>query len=155
MKLCEHILHRTEDKNPKGVMMLFFRGVNIGSRVTYAPTPLHIAALKGHLQICSLMIGHHDGKIFDFDTFTPLHMAAIAGCLKAFKVIMESQIEKNPADRMGETPLHLAAVHNHFDICKLIISNVKNIHPTTKYVKTPKDYAIVNKNLEIVRLFES
>ena len=70
MKLCEHILHRTEDKNPKGVMMLFFRGVSIGYRVTYAPTPLHIAALKGHLQICSLMIGHNDGKRFDFDTFT-------------------------------------------------------------------------------------
>ena len=68
---------------------------------------------------------------------------------------MESQIEKNPADQIGETPLHLAALHNHFDICKLIISNVKNILPTTKYMKTPKDYAIVKKNWEIVRLFES
>ena len=139
----KNILDEAEDKNP--------------ANQKDGQTPLHIAALKGHLQICSLMIGHNDGKIFDFDTFTPLHMAAIAGCLKAFKVIMESQIEKNPADGMGETPLHLhlAAVHNHFDICKLIISNVNNIHPTTLYMKTPKDYAILNKNWEIVRLFES
>ena len=153
LKLCEHILDRMKDKNPKADMKLFYRGVFI-YRVTYAPTPLHIAAFKGHSQMCSLMIGHIDVKEFDVDTFTPLHIAAIAGHLNVFKVIMESQIEKNPANQFGETPLHLAALQNHFDICKLIISNVKNIHPTTKYVKTPKDYAIVNGNWEIIKLFE-
>ena len=51
---------------------------------------------------------------------TPLDMAATAGHFKVFKVIMESQTEKNHADQIGQTRLHLATVHNHFDICKLI-----------------------------------
>ena len=127
-------------------------------RVARAPTPFHIAALKGHLQMCSLMINHIGVKEFDVDIDgTPLHMAAIAGHFKTFKLIMESLNEKNPANLIGETPLHLAAEHNHFDICKLIISNVKNIHPLTEYgrISAPKDYALMNKHWEIVRLFES
>ena len=42
------------------------------------PTPLHIAALKGHLQICSLMIGHIDVKeyinMLRNLMLTPLHL---------------------------------------------------------------------------------
>ena len=41
LKLCEHILDRTEEKNPKGDITLFYRGVYtpyIGYRATYAPS---------------------------------------------------------------------------------------------------------------------
>jgi hypothetical protein len=78
LKLCEHILDRTEDKNPKGDMTLFYTEVSIGSIFWPAPTPLHIAALKGHLQICSLMIGHIDVKeyinMLRNLMLTPLHL---------------------------------------------------------------------------------
>ena len=52
MKLCENILEKTEDKNPKGVMMIngVFNplSINDGYNVIEGPTPLGIAVLKGH-----------------------------------------------------------------------------------------------------------
>ena len=70
LKLCEHILDKTENKNPKGDMtLLSSQGVCKGYRVTNAPTPLHVAALKGNFQMCHLIIGHIDVKKFDVDTF--------------------------------------------------------------------------------------
>ena len=66
--------------------------------------------MNGHLEICSLIIGHIGVKKFGVDIQgTPLHMAAVVGCFKAFKLMMELLIEKNPANEIGETPFHLAA----------------------------------------------
>ena len=150
LKLCEHILEKTEDKNPSGYMNLI-----------YESTPLHIAAKKGHFTIYSLIMGHIDVNEFEVDPLrnpcynTPLHLAAINGHFKTFKVIMDWVKEKNPADIFGETPLHLAAKYNHLEICKLIISNVGNIHPQDEHERTPKDYALSANNMEIVTLFES
>ena len=47
-------------------------------RLACTPTPLHIVALNGHLEICSLIIGHIGVKKFDVDIQgTP--MAAVVG----------------------------------------------------------------------------
>ena len=144
LKLCVHILEKTEDKNPMGDMQLI-----------YETSPLHIAAMNGNFEICSLIMGHIDvNELFKIELDTPLHEAAEAGHFKTFKVIMDLVKEKNPPDAFGLTPLHIAAQKNHLEICKLIISNVKNIHTKDDLEKTPKDYAIENNNLEIVRLFE-
>ena len=70
LKLCEHILEKTEDKNPKGHMKM-----KIGQyKVVDALTPLAIAILKGHFEIFSLIMNQISVKKFDLDldSETPL-----------------------------------------------------------------------------------
>ena len=161
LKLCEHILEKTEDKNPKGDMEMVYAfnldRLNCNSEEICALTPLGIAALKGHFEICTLIMDQicvEDFKLH-LDSETPLHLAARAGHFKIFKVIMEFFREQNPPDAFGQTPLHLAAQYNHLDICELILSKVDNIHPKDDDDETPFDYALIFQNLEIVKLFES
>ena len=161
LKLCEHILEKTEDKNPKGDIEMVY-AFDIGrfgycSQEIYALTPLGIAALKGHFETCTLIMDQISVEHFalDMDSQTPLHLAAMVGHFKIFKVIMEFFRERNPPDAFGQTPLHLAAKYNRLDICELIISKVNNIHPKDDDDETPFDYALLNENLEIVKLFES
>ena len=48
-KLCEHILKKTEDKNPLGDM-----------HIVYETTPLQLSASKGYFEICSLIMDYID-----------------------------------------------------------------------------------------------
>jgi ankyrin repeat protein len=40
--------------------------------------------------------------------WTPLHKAAEKGHLKIVNLLLEHAIDKNPADKAGNTPLHIA-----------------------------------------------
>ena len=161
LKLCEHILEKTEEKNPKGDIKIsgVFNplSINDGYKVIYAPTPLGIAVLKGHFEVCRLITDQISVKDFDLDkdSETPLHLAAMAGNVKVFKVIMEFFRVPNFPDVFGQTPLHLAARYNHLELCELIISKIDNIHPQDEDDETPLDHAVSANNLEIVKLFES
>ena len=59
-------------------------------------TPLHIAARKGHIDVCRLILENTDHKIPTDD---------VSGSL------------------VGNTPFHLAAENGHIAICQLLIEN--------------------------------
>jgi ankyrin repeat protein len=93
----------------------------------------HVAARKGHLDICKLITknvqdknpGNNDGR-------TPFHDAAKEGHLDICKLIIENIKDKNPEGVNGDSPLHLAAeggCWGHLNICKLIIANVQDKNP--------------------------
>ena len=102
-------------------------------------TPLHIAAEKGHFEICQLIIPYLRNKnpprSYSYGR-TPLHLAAINGHFDVFKLFFENINEKNPKNQfwLGETPLHLAAEKGHFNIFNFIIQNIED-------KKNPKDYS--------------
>ena len=64
-------------------------------------------------------------------------------------------MDKNPANKFGETPLHFAAMDGHLDVCRLIIDNVNDKHPVTNFGDTPKDLAVENNHVVVSQLFES
>ena len=77
-------------------------------------TPLHMAALNGHLDICEAILENIDEKNpRNHFGGTPFHSAAARG----HTVICQLFIEKKmPTDSSGETPLHLAANNGHLGI---------------------------------------
>ena len=87
LELCEHILEKTEDKNPTGHMKMKFGHY----KVVDALTPLGIAILKGHFEIFSLVMNQVSFKKFDLDldSETPLNLAAVAGHFEIFKVLWD------------------------------------------------------------------
>ena len=87
----------------------------------------------------------------DSDLCTPLHYAARNGHLRAYEVIMEINLLKNP-ECGYMTPFHMAAKHGHFSICELIINNVEDKNPKNVDDETPLHYAAEGGFLKICRL---
>ena len=83
-------------------------------------TPLHWAAMNGHLSICHLITDKVVKKNpkNKYNT-TPLHLAANNGHLDICRLIMDQVEEKNPENDHGETPSGLAARRGHSDIMRL------------------------------------
>ena len=79
---------------------------------SYRATPLHLAAVSGHSNICKLIMNDIDDKNPQTESsskITPLHIAATNNHLETYKTIMEQVQDKNPKDKNGSTPLHMAA----------------------------------------------
>ena len=72
-------------------------------------TPLHLAALKNHIELFEFIIKKVTKKnpTDNFGT-TPLHFAAEKGHLDICKIIIDHVEEINPSDKEGGTPLILA-----------------------------------------------
>ena len=73
-------------------------------------TPLHVAAYKGHFDVCRLIIDNVKNKNpADSRGITPLHRAASQGQWKICHLIIQNVENKNPVDNGGRTPLRIAA----------------------------------------------
>ena len=93
-------------------------------------TPLHVAAMFGHVQFCEFFLVNSEEKNPANDLgVTPLHIAACKGQVTICKVMVKFIIDKSPRDKRGFTPLHEAATWGHLDICKLLVKKSKNPNP--------------------------
>ena len=54
---------------------------------------------------------------------TYLHLAAKKGQTVTFKMILESEEDKNPETGWGETPFHLVCQCGHFKIAEMLLEN--------------------------------
>ena len=193
LELCQYAFSKATDKNPEGKLIIdlsptvgfarFKFGTNYSLDGMNKTTPLHIAAMNGNLELCSLIIDNgnpitayemafatandhfevyrmlmervQNKNPADFMTRTPLLLAAYNGNLDICKLIIENVHNKNPADVNGMTPLHYAVRGGHIDVCRLIIANVDDIHPRNTIGETPKHLADRINNPILSRLFQN
>ena len=104
-------------------------------------TPLYLAAERGHLEICRLILMILAKKnpkmpwIQISNPLCPLHPAAENGHFKVFKAISEYVFDIDPITAMENifiienydketTPLKLASKKGHLEICRLIIDRI-------------------------------
>ena len=141
LKLCQHIIDRIEDKNPKD---------------SFGETPFHWAAEEGNFDVCKIIIQNAtDKNPEDMDGITPLHRAAGSGHNKIWRMIFEKVKDKNPGDLHGSTPLHYAARNGHFESYKMLVENVGIINPADNFGNTPLDEALYHGHLDVCKLIES
>ena len=120
-------------------------------------TPMHLAALNGHADICSLIADHtsnpNQGDMFGN---TPLHEAARRGHTEVYQEIMDLVEDKNPArSDSGITPLHLSAENGHYALTRLILEQTKDHCPRDRVGNnTPMELAAKKGHLEICILFK-
>ena len=140
--VCEYLINNLdgEDKNPKD---------------KYAQTPMHLVARAGHNEICKVFIDHGANPNPTTNRGTSaLEYATIFGQFETFKLIMETQNEKNPLlkDWDGRTLLHLAASHGHLDIFRYIIAQgLETVSPRDDRGCTPLHDAAYFGELEMVK----
>ena len=68
-------------------------------------SPLHMAAGKGHLEVCCLIMENLQNKNpVNGNGDTPLHRAASGGHTDVCRLILGEVNHKNPANKSGCTP---------------------------------------------------
>ena len=120
----------------------------------WGTTPLHWAAMCGHLDVCQLLLHHVEVKdpVNQYGE-TPLHLAAMCGHRDVCQLLLDHVEVKDPADQLGYTPLHLAACYGRVDICCLLLDHVENKHPRNNDGETPLALAQKQGHGAVVELF--
>ena len=122
-------------------------------------SPLHLAALNGHLEVCKFIMS----KIEDKNPRTlgegPRDWG-YEGQLEGYRLIIKVVGNKIATGKVGETPLHLAAEKGHSDICRLILESVEDretLNCQNEDGETALDVAMNQeyRNQEVVELLES
>ena len=124
------------------VKKLIAEKINVDSKNYQGRTALHLAALKNHGAIASLLIEagadieiktpKNNYQFRDFGS-TALILAAIVGSTEVAEVLIAAGADINARDYGSQnlwTVLHNAAYHGHLDVATLLVSNGVNIDAT-------------------------
>jgi ankyrin repeat protein len=85
-------------------------------------TPLHLAALNGHEEICHMIIAKSDDvNLKNSWGQTALHLATEKGLDTVCSAILDKTEDKNPKDNLDNTPLHIAAKAGNMVLVKRIL----------------------------------
>ena len=102
---------RQATKVPDIVRWLLNHGADVNAQGFYGFTPLHIAAIYGHLQASRMLIENNaDIHIKDVFGMTPLHAAAGSydhrNHMDIMQVLLDHGADPNARDNKNSTPLH-------------------------------------------------
>ncbi|KAI3506153.1 hypothetical protein L1887_28509 [Cichorium endivia] len=95
------------------------------SLTAFNETPLHIAAMRGHLHFATMLLTQKPklAVALDSQRRTPLHLASANGNLEMVEELI--RVESHDVccfrDQEGLTPLHLAALNEHLEVVKALI----------------------------------
>ena len=121
-------------------------------------TPLHDAAIEGHLDIVKLILDQIDNNKNPADIEsgdTPLHFAARGGHTEICREILKQVDNKNPTNEVEVTPLWHAVMEGHTEVCKLIVNSIVDSDVEVLKSKTDLDkyltIAVEKGHQEIIR----
>ena len=122
--------------------LLISNSANVDEKYNDGETPLHIAALRGHVQAVQLLIlnnAHVNEKTHRGQT--PLHYTAIGWHVQAAQLLISSNANVDGKNKFGQTPLHLAVFQqDNLPVARLMIDNNANIHEKDNDGRTPALY---------------
>ena len=148
LELFQFIFEKMTEKNPSMTE-------KNPSKKLKVPSPLHLAADRGHYDICKFIMEHVDYKdpdYFYFSNRTPLDLAITSNHLDVCELIIKNLTNKNPSDSDGITPLHIAALFGRSEICRLIVKNVDHKNPENKNGITPLHMAAKKGHVNVYKL---
>lgn len=126
----------------EGVQILVRAGADLEPQCE-AWAPLHGAAIEGHADVVSYLIGEgcdlevRDGN----DDATPLHAAALAGKPEVVSVLLTHGASVDALDRRGRTALHRAVTAGCVRGVRLLLRYGANPNTKDSYGRTPVDIA--------------
>ena len=96
--------------------------------------PLHVAAYRGHLQVCRYLlhakVDPNNARLTDGTT--PLHMAILARNLEVVRVLISSKADIELATYdINVTPMHMAAQTGDTSIALLLLKNKASVRKYT------------------------
>jgi len=93
-------------------------------------TPLHVAALNGHLEVVAYLLekAHASANMLDKNDQTALHFACIGGYLEVCQKLIDHEAYTEVDTASNLQPLHFAALSGHTSIAKLLLQNGADIN---------------------------
>jgi TatD DNase family protein len=88
-------------------------------RTTKDESPLMLAALRGYLDVCKLLIAR-DADV-NKPGWTPLHYAATGGHIDVMRLLLDNHAYIDAASPNGSTPLMMASMYGTIDSVKLLL----------------------------------
>ncbi|XP_057498313.1 ankyrin repeat-containing protein BDA1-like isoform X2 [Actinidia eriantha] len=85
----------------------------------FKETPLHIAAMQGHVDFAKALLSHKPDLVTELDSQgrSPLHLASANGYVEIVKLLLAADTGAcTIRDEDGRTPLHLAAMKGRVEI---------------------------------------
>ncbi|KAG6721295.1 hypothetical protein I3842_03G106600 [Carya illinoinensis] len=95
------------------------------SLTSFTETPLHIAALLGHLHFTNALLSRKPKLAEKVDSLgrTALHLACAEGHTQIVKALLQANADICLVpDQEGRIPLHLAAMRGHMDVIKELLT---------------------------------
>jgi ankyrin repeat protein len=151
---------RSGDETVEGTAAIFLEDRTLALGLT----ALHIAAIKGHIQVFEILHGYGSEFIEHLQALSEptgracLHWAASCGQLQIVKLLgtlAGADFHKliNTRDRQGDTPLHLAARYGHTEIVRALLDSLpvtwNNLQIYRRH--TPFWAAVSGGHLEIMK----
>lgn len=115
-------------------------------------SPVHVAALEGHIEIVRFFIAQHvDLNKADKDGQTPVLIAEREGHTEIVKLLAKHNVDLNKADKYGCTPVHIAAAEGHIEIVRFLAAQKVDLNQSNKNRCTPVYAAAQHGHTEIVK----
>ncbi|XP_018723287.2 ankyrin repeat-containing protein BDA1 isoform X1 [Eucalyptus grandis] len=122
----------------------------------HTETPLHIAAMLGHLDFVEEVLARKAelAREQDSQSLTPLHLAAAKGHLN----IVASLLRVSPEicfvrDKYKRNPLHIAAVRGHVDVLECLVQvRPDAAHSVVEHGQTILHLCVKHNRLEALKL---
>ena len=152
-------LHYVVASGNKELFELFISsGGDIYRRMKENTNCLHIAALRGHIDICKEILLKKYNK-FDINAandegWTALHFGVQNGNFELFQLLIQNKADVYCTSKDNTNCLHIAASGGHIDICKEILRtcNKFDINAANDNGWTALHYGVHNGNFELFQL---
>ena len=129
------------------------RRINIKLKDKHKNFPIHLTAMKGHLELLKILI-EKGANVFAVNALqeTALHLAAFEGHFEIAKILIENNADVNAKEYYNGTPLHKAAVRNHFRVAELLLQNGAEVNAKNTSKETPLHYAAISGSHEVTEV---
>ena len=117
---------------------------------------LHIAASKGHTNLCEILLEEYNFDIFSKNEngWNVLHYAARSGDLKLLQLFIQNGTDIYSKTKLASNCLHIAATNGHFNLCKTLVE----VYNFDIFTKNEKGWSALHSsaksgNLELFQYF--
>lgn len=122
-------------------------------------TPLHEAAVKGHLGIVGLLLQHEEIRcsVNTGDNFnrTALHWAAENGNESTVQILLEKGVEVSREDSCRNTALHRAIRNGHLEVAMVLVEKGAKAQAAMFHLATEGNHRVVGELLFFMTSFEN
>jgi len=144
-KICVEELHDATYKGDmvKACTLLKNHPSIVNARGNFNSTPLHWAALKGHMDMVDMLLSFGaDIDTTDDSLRTPLYLAALGSHAVAAKLLIDKGADISASDHVGQTALHQAASHHCDKIVRFLLAHGADVNVRDNNGKTPLSLAM-------------
>jgi hypothetical protein len=114
-------------------------GLDVEARNRVGETPLMMAAMKGNVALCRVLIER--GARVDRPGWTPLHYAAAGGSLEALRLLLAEGAAVDALAPNGRTPLMMAAQYADESLVETLLAAGADLRAREKNGATAADLA--------------